>query len=97
MQAKAFDWLAERTNAFINVLRPRVRSAVAEQEAGGARRPEGELVDALVLRQETSTTGSGGEAGVHRAGQAAGAAFRDDSEGWARRCAIVVRRGRARV
>lgn len=27
---RAFDWLAERTNAFINVLRPRVRSAVAD-------------------------------------------------------------------
>lgn len=27
----AFQWLRERTNAFINVLRPRIRSAVAEQ------------------------------------------------------------------
>jgi hypothetical protein len=30
----AFQWLRDRTNTFINVLRPRVRSAVAE-EAGG--------------------------------------------------------------
>jgi hypothetical protein len=28
---RAFSWLAERTNTFINVLRPRVRSAVADQ------------------------------------------------------------------
>jgi hypothetical protein len=27
---RAFEWLAERTNTFINVLRPRVRSAVAD-------------------------------------------------------------------
>ena len=26
----AAEWLAERTNAFVNVLRPRVRSAVAD-------------------------------------------------------------------
>ena len=31
VRARAYDWLAERTNTFINVLRPRVRSAVADQ------------------------------------------------------------------
>lgn len=29
-RAKAFDWLTERTNTFINILRPRIRSAVAD-------------------------------------------------------------------
>lgn len=29
---RAYDWLAERTNTFINVLRPRVRSAVADYQ-----------------------------------------------------------------
>ncbi|GJH16918.1 hypothetical protein CBA19CS22_10270 [Caballeronia novacaledonica] len=29
----AFAWLAERTNTFVNVLRPRVRSAVADEKA----------------------------------------------------------------
>lgn len=30
VRAKAFAWLAERTNTFINILRPRVRSAAAD-------------------------------------------------------------------
>lgn len=30
VRARAFEWLAERTNTFINVLRPRVRSAAAD-------------------------------------------------------------------
>ncbi|HZZ61611.1 MAG TPA: hypothetical protein VFE63_10595 [Roseiarcus sp.] len=30
VRAKAFAWLAERVNTFVNVLRPRVRSAVAD-------------------------------------------------------------------
>lgn len=30
VRARAFDWLTERTNTFINVLRPRVRSAAAD-------------------------------------------------------------------
>jgi hypothetical protein len=32
VRARAFDWLAERTNTFINVLRPRVRSAAADYQ-----------------------------------------------------------------
>lgn len=32
VRARAFDWLTERTNTFINVLRPRVRSAVADYQ-----------------------------------------------------------------
>jgi hypothetical protein len=32
VRARAFEWLAERTNTFINVLRPRVRSAAADDE-----------------------------------------------------------------
>ncbi|MFZ5719299.1 MAG: hypothetical protein ACOY5Y_07525 [Pseudomonadota bacterium] len=32
-RAAAFDWLRERTNTFINVLRPRVRSAAADYAA----------------------------------------------------------------
>jgi len=32
---KAFAWLAERVNTFVNVLRPRVRSAVADHQAAG--------------------------------------------------------------
>ncbi|WP_332699762.1 hypothetical protein [Devosia sp.] len=34
-RAAAFAWLAERTNTFINVLRPRVRSAAADYQARG--------------------------------------------------------------
>jgi hypothetical protein len=30
IRARAFDWLTERTNTFVNVLRPRVRSAAAD-------------------------------------------------------------------
>jgi hypothetical protein len=30
VRTRAFDWLAERVNTFINVLRPRVRDAVAD-------------------------------------------------------------------
>ncbi|MBB3770096.1 hypothetical protein FHS55_000682 [Angulomicrobium tetraedrale] len=33
VRQQAFAWLAERTNTFVNVLRPRVRSAVADYEA----------------------------------------------------------------
>lgn len=32
VRARAFEWLTERTNTFINVLRPRVRSAVADYQ-----------------------------------------------------------------
>jgi hypothetical protein len=32
-RTRAFEWLAERTNTFINVLRPRVRSAAADYSA----------------------------------------------------------------
>ena len=32
VRARAFDWLTERTNTFINVLRPRVRSAAADYQ-----------------------------------------------------------------
>lgn len=32
VRARAFEWLAERTNTFINVLRPRVRSAAADYQ-----------------------------------------------------------------
>ena len=35
VRKEAFDWLAERVNTFVNVLRPRVRDAVAD-EAGGS-------------------------------------------------------------
>ncbi|SHJ97186.1 hypothetical protein SAMN05444159_2051 [Bradyrhizobium lablabi] len=31
VRKEAFDWLAERVNTFVNVLRPRVRDAVADQ------------------------------------------------------------------
>lgn len=34
VRARALDWLAERTNTFINVLRPRVRSAAVDYEKG---------------------------------------------------------------
>lgn len=36
VRAKAFVWLSERVNAFVNVMRPRVRSAVADYEKSGA-------------------------------------------------------------
>jgi hypothetical protein len=32
VRARTFEWLAERTNTFINVLRPRVRSAAADYQ-----------------------------------------------------------------
>jgi hypothetical protein len=32
VRARAFDWLTERTNTFINVLRPRVSSAAADYQ-----------------------------------------------------------------
>ena len=32
VRSRAFDWLTERTNTFINVLRPRVRSAAADYQ-----------------------------------------------------------------
>jgi hypothetical protein len=32
---QAFDWLAEKVNTFVSVLRPRVRSAVADYQARG--------------------------------------------------------------
>jgi len=32
IRTRAFDWLTERTNTFINVLRPRVRSAAADYQ-----------------------------------------------------------------
>jgi len=31
----AFSWLAERVNAFVNVIRPRIRSLAADYEARG--------------------------------------------------------------
>jgi len=31
---KAFNWLRERTNTFVTVMRPRVRSAVADYQPG---------------------------------------------------------------
>jgi hypothetical protein len=34
-RARAFAWLAERVNAFVNVMRPRVRSAAADYEQRG--------------------------------------------------------------
>jgi hypothetical protein len=33
IRKQAFDWLAERVNTFVNVLRPRVRDAVADEAA----------------------------------------------------------------
>jgi hypothetical protein len=33
VRAKGFAWLAERVNTFVNVLRPRIRSAAAEYQA----------------------------------------------------------------
>ena len=35
MRAKGFAWLAERVNTFVNVLRPRIRSAAAEYPSQG--------------------------------------------------------------
>lgn len=32
IRSRAFDWLTERTNTFVNVLRPRVRSAAADYQ-----------------------------------------------------------------
>jgi hypothetical protein len=32
---KAFSWLAERVNTFVNVLRPRMRSAAADYQPRG--------------------------------------------------------------
>ncbi|BCB22467.1 hypothetical protein OCUBac02_53610 (plasmid) [Bosea sp. ANAM02] len=40
-RTKAFEWLRERTNTFVNVLRPRVRSAVADYSASGAANVSG--------------------------------------------------------
>jgi len=37
VRRRAFEWLAERVNTFINVLRPRVRSAVADFQARDER------------------------------------------------------------
>lgn len=34
-KAEAFSWLAERVNAFINVARPRIRSAAIDYEERG--------------------------------------------------------------
>jgi hypothetical protein len=34
VRKRAFAWLAERVNTFINVMRPRVRSAVADYQLG---------------------------------------------------------------
>jgi hypothetical protein len=33
IREKAFSWLAERVNTFVNVLRPRVRDATADQSS----------------------------------------------------------------
>ena len=35
VRKKAFSWLAERVNTFVNVLRPRMRSAAADYESRG--------------------------------------------------------------
>jgi hypothetical protein len=35
VRARAFAWLAERVNAFVNVIRPRVRSAAADYQSRG--------------------------------------------------------------
>jgi hypothetical protein len=35
VRKKAFSWLAERVNTFVNVLRPRVRSAAADYQSQG--------------------------------------------------------------
>jgi len=35
VRKKAFSWLAERVNTFVNVLRPRMRSAAADYQSRG--------------------------------------------------------------
>ena len=35
IRKKAFSWLAERVNTFVNVLRPRMRSAAADYQSRG--------------------------------------------------------------
>ena len=35
VRRKAFSWLAERVNTFVNVLRPRMRSAAADYQSRG--------------------------------------------------------------
>ncbi|HMD64017.1 MAG TPA: hypothetical protein VKF83_08605 [Stellaceae bacterium] len=35
VREKAFSWLAERVNTFVNVLRPRMRSAAADYQSRG--------------------------------------------------------------
>jgi hypothetical protein len=35
VRRKAFCWLAERVNTFVNVLRPRMRSAAADYQSRG--------------------------------------------------------------
>ena len=35
VRKKAFSWLAERVNNFVNVLRPRMRSAAADYQSRG--------------------------------------------------------------
>jgi hypothetical protein len=35
VRKKAFFWLAERVNTFVNVLRPRMRSAAADYQSRG--------------------------------------------------------------
>jgi hypothetical protein len=35
VRKRAFDWLADRVNTFVNVMRPRVRSAVADYQSRG--------------------------------------------------------------
>jgi hypothetical protein len=37
VRKKAFAWLAERVNTFVNVMRPRVRSAAADFQSRGER------------------------------------------------------------
>jgi len=36
VRKRAFEWLRERVNSFVNVLRPRARSAAADYEKSGA-------------------------------------------------------------
>jgi hypothetical protein len=35
VRERAFSWLAERVNAFVNVLRPRMRSTAADYQSRG--------------------------------------------------------------
>lgn len=37
IRERAFEWLAERVNTFVNVMRPRVRSAVADYDASNQK------------------------------------------------------------